>query len=527
LANKRKNQLKIEKEYLDDHQVKLTVEIDSDPFESAKRRAARKIAKSVKIPGFRPGKAPYGVILRQVGEGHIVEQALEILVEEQYPDIIKEAEIEPYGSGSLDNVPKLDPPTFEFVVPLDPSVELGDYKNIEIPFEIPETTDDAVDEAIEEIRKQHGTRESVDRPAEVEDIVFMRISGTRTDVEDEAEAEIVEERFSSSTIHMEEDETEWPFPGFSKELIGITADQEKTIEYVYPDDFEDESLQGAKAEFKIVVTNIQTQSLPAVDDELAQTASEFETLVAWKADLKTNLEERKKTEYSETYDDQILDEIISSSTVKFPPQMVAREKDEILRGLEYRLSQQGINRDLYLQIRGINEEELDDEISPVAEKRIKRALVLMEISKLEEIQADPDQVDSEIGRTIQAISSTMTPNEAKKLAKSDYIPSLASNIFTDMVTQSTMEFLRATAKGEPWPPESETLLDDEEDPSETTQMEVDESEIEDESKPDSNPELDSKDLSTEDDISSSPDDEDISGNEVQSADVSEDKTETE
>jgi trigger factor len=527
LANKRKNQLKIEKEYLDDHQVKLTVEIDPEPFESAKHRAARKIAKRVKIPGFRPGKAPYGVILRQVGEGHIVEQALEILVDEQYPEIIKEAEIEPYGSGSLDNVPNLEPPTFEFIVPLDPTVELGDYKNIEIPFEIPETTDEEVDEAIEQIREQHGTRESVDRPAEVKDIVFMRISGARTDVEDETEVEIVEERFSSSTIHLEEDETEWPFPGFSKELIGVTADQEKTIAYIYPDDYEDESLQGAKAEFKIVVTNIQKQSLPDIDDQLAITASEFDTLEAWKTDLKSNLEERNKTAYSESYDEQILDELISSSTVKFPPQMIAREKDEILRGLEYRLSQQGINKDLYLQIRGINEEELDEEISPVAEKRIKRALVLMEIAKTEEIQADPEKVDVEIGRTIQAISSTMTPNESKKLAKSDYIPSLANNIFADLVTQSTMEFLRATAKGEPWLPEGEAALSEDEGATETPLMDMDESKIEDELKPDSGDELDSEDVSSETIEDSSPEDEDISETESQTADVSEDKTITE
>lgn len=449
--------MKIEKEFRDDHQVKLTVEMDSEPFESAKRRAARQIAKRIKIPGFRPGKAPYGVVLRQVGEGHIVEQALEILVDEQYPEIIKEAEIKPYGPGTLENVPELDPPTFEFIIPLDSVVELGDYKATRIPFELPTISDKQVEESLKQIQEQNAIRESVDRPAEIGDIVFMRVSGVNTAIEDGEDATIVEERFSTSIIREDEEDNEWPFPGFSKELIGISTEEEATIYYQYPDDFEDESLQGVNAEFKVVVTNIQSQSLPEIDDELAKTASDFDTLDEWRADQKLNMEENSQQAYADEYDNQVLDHIISESTLKYPPQMLENEKKDILRGLEYRLSQQGINKDLYLQIRGIDEDELNNEITPVAEQRIKRALVLMEIAKLEGIQTDPEKVQDEMGRTMQAISSTMTPNDAKKFAKSDYLPSLASNIVADMLTQRTIEYLRATAKGEKWPVETETV----------------------------------------------------------------------
>ena len=449
-GQKRKKLLKIEKEYLDDHQVKLTVEIDSDPFEKAKHKAARQIAKRIKVPGFRPGKAPYGVILRQVGEGYIVEQALELLIEDQYSEIVKEADITPYGPGTLENVPELDPPTLEFVIPLDGKVELGDYKSIDIPYEPPETGDEEVDEAIESIREQQAVRESVDRPAELGDVVYLRVSGKRTDIEGDEDAIIVEERFSSSTILEGENPEEWPFPGFSKSLLGLVKDDEKTINHQFPEDYHDEDLQGAKAEYQAIITNVQTLTLPEIDDDLAKEASEFETLTEWKDDLKGNLEERNQAAYAEEYDDLIIDHIVSSSTIKYPPQMVEREKVEILRGLDYRLSQQGITKDLYLQIRGIDENTLDEEITPVADERIKRALVLMEIAKEEEIQADPERVQAEMGRTVQAISSSMTPKEAKKFANSQYIPSLATNIVADMLTQTTMDYLRATAKGEPW-----------------------------------------------------------------------------
>jgi len=443
--------LKIEKELRDDHQIKLTVEIDADEFEKAKRRAARQVAKRVKIPGYRPGKAPYGVILRNVGEGAIVEQALEAYVDTEYAKIIEEAEIEPYGAGTLDNVPSLDPPTLEFVVPLDAEVELGDYKSIEFPFEVPETGDEEVEKSLEQIQQQNAARETVERPAELGDVVFMQVGGKRTDVEDEAEATIFEKRFSSSTIQEEADEFEFPYPGFSMELIGLSAEEEKTISYEYPADHEDENLQGAQAEFEVSVTNIQSQTLPEIDDELAKSASDFDTLAEWKTELKTNLQKQAEDTYATEYDDQIIKHLVEESTIKFPPQMLEREKEEMLRGLEYNLSQQGLTKELYMQIRGLDEAGLAEEVAPVAEDRVKQALVLMEIAKAEDIKADEGQVQAETSRTFDAISSQMTPNEAKKLARSQYLFSLMGNIMADMVTSKTMEYLRATAKGEEWP----------------------------------------------------------------------------
>ncbi len=444
--------MKIEKEYRDDHQVKLTVEIDPDSFKAAKHKAARKIAKKVKIPGFRPGKAPYGVILRQVGEGHIVENALDQWIEEQYPKVIEEAEIEPYGPGTLENVPQLDPPTLEFVVPLDAVVEVGDYKSIRVPYQPPSIEDEEVEKEIKRIQEQHATRESVERPAEIGDVVYMRIRGERSDLDQGEDSTIVEERFSSSIIKTELDPNEWPFPGFSTNLVDMSKEEEKTIHYYYPEDYADENLQGAAVDFHVVVTNVQTLTLPEADDELAKTASDFDSLEEWKESLRVDLETQAQSSYAEDYETQVIDEVISTSTLKYPPQMITREKEDILRGLEYRLSQQGISKELYLQIRGIDEDALDEEIIPVAEERVKRTLVLMEIAKMENIEADPNIVQAEMGRTFEAISSSMSPNDAKKLARSGYLPSLATNIMADLLTTTTMEFLRTNAQGETWIP---------------------------------------------------------------------------
>ena len=160
---------------LEDHQVKLTVEVEPKPFEDAKQRAARKLARQVKIPGFRPGKAPYPVIVRHLGEAAILEEAIEILVDDIYPQAIKEAEIVPYGPGALEKIVQMDPPVFEFVVPLKAVVEVGDYLSIRLPYDLPEITDDKVEEIITSLQDRQALIEPVERPAHEGDLLRVQV----------------------------------------------------------------------------------------------------------------------------------------------------------------------------------------------------------------------------------------------------------------------------------------------------------------------------------------------------------------
>ncbi len=448
--------MKIEKELLEDHQIKLNVEIDADPFEKAKHQAARKIAKKVKVPGFRPGKAPYQVILRQVGEGAIIEEAMEFLIDDIYPKVLEEAEINPYGPGSLDKVESLDPPTFHFLVPLAPEVVLGDYKSLELAYEEPEVTAEEIDEQIDSLRQQQAITEKSEEPAVEGNRVFFQISADRVEVTEDQEANILPERFNSVIIEAKGDEqNQWPFPGFSAKLKGMSIDEEKDILYTYPEDHENEEFQGVEAVFHVTVTNIQKVALPDLDDEFAKAASDFDTLEELKADIQNNLSAQKQNEYDSEYDDRVLESLVEQSTIKFPPQMLEDEKKEMLSNLEYRLSQQGINRELYLQIRGITEEELEEEMAPLAESRIQRGLVLAEVAKAENLKIDQQQLAAETGRTMEMITRGMTPKDAKDFQKSQYLMSLVNSIMADMMTQTSMNYLRAIAKGDPLPGEAE------------------------------------------------------------------------
>ncbi len=448
--------MKIEKEFLEDHQIKLNVVIEADPWERSKRQAARKLAKRVKIPGFRPGKAPYHVIVRSVGEGTIVEEALELLVDDLYPKVIDEAEIEPYGPGTLEEVKELDPPTLDFVIPLQPEVEVGDYKALEIDYEPPEVSDDEIDEAIENMRSQHALTEPVERPAAEDDIVYMRVSGKRLDVKDEEEAQLYDQQFSSARLGQEDSPTDRQFfEGFSEQLLGMAPQEEKTFEHTYPKDYEDEDLQGAEVEFNVVVTNVQSFSLPDLDDEFAKTASDFDTLEDLRADITTRVQEQSAQVYDDEYETEVVKTLIEESKLSYPPQMVENEKKDILTNLDYRLSQQGLNKDFYLQYRGISEEEFEEEIDEAAVDNVKRTLVLYEVANTEEIKPDPEKFNQTTESAIGSITQEMTPKEVKDMQKGGQMANLITNIAADLTLRQTVLYLSAIAKGEPLPDPAE------------------------------------------------------------------------
>jgi trigger factor len=442
--------LKIETEYLEDHQVKLSVEIDVDPLERAKRRAARKIAKRIKIPGFRPGKAPYGVILRHVGEGAIMEDALDILISDIYPKIIEEADIEPHGPGTLEEVVSLDPPKFDFLVPLRAEVTLGDYRSIRIPFECPEVTEEDVNDALNNLLERRAVVEPVERPAEPGDLVFAQVGGRRVQEEEGEDNEVFPSRFSTIVIPADDEtrDDEWPYPGFSREMIGVSKDDEKEVTYTYPDDYKDEDLSGVEVLFHAKVTNIQSRKLPELNDDFARELGEFESVDELIANLRDALKEQTQEEYDNEYDEEVVQTLVEESEIKYPPQMIDQELDDMLSGLENRLSQQGLTKELYLQMRGIDEDALLEELKPIAVSRIKRAMVLYEVAEVENIEVDQEEFQEQSGRTMAAISESLSKQEAKRFEKSGYVSSLLTSIMVDMVTKMTIEYLRSVSKGE-------------------------------------------------------------------------------
>lgn len=440
--------MKIETEFLDNHQVKIQVEIETAPFEDAKHRAARRIAKKTKIPGFRPGKAPYNVIARHLGEPVIIEEAMELLVDEIYPKVIEEAKITPYGPGSLENI-NLEPPKFDFLIPLSPTVELGDYRAVRIPYDYEGISDEDVNLTITDLQERQVVLEPVDRPAQENDEVYIQLSGVRLNPKEGQDNILIKERDAGIVIKPDTNEnTEFPFTGFSRSLIGLSIGDEKTIDYTYPENDRYTELAGVHGEFQIKVKEIKKRTLPDLDDEFAQSVGEFTTFEELQNTVRKSLDEQSKEVFHQEYDDKILSELVSISTIKYPPQMVEKEIDRTIDNLKNRLSQQRMDIDLYLKSRKMDMDALREELKPVAETGLQKSLVLMEITNAEKIDINQEEFRAETSRTLDALNQYLPEQEARKIANDqESVSNILSNIMYDMMTKKTLQKIRDIARG--------------------------------------------------------------------------------
>lgn len=443
--------MNIEQQALENHQVKLTVQVEPAKLEEAKQRAARHISQHKKIPGFRPGKAPYGIVLRTIGEEAILEEALDILVKDIYPKVIEESKIKPYGPGSLENMPKLDPPTFEFVVPLEPEVVLGEYKKIRIPYKLKSVTKKDINKVLDDLRERQVILEPSDQPAQEGDQVYIKLSIKRTHPAEGELPSLVTDRRMPVVITPSKDEnkSEWPFPGFSQKLLGLNKEQEKVFSYTYPEDSDFKELRSKETEVHVFVEEIKKRILPELNDEFAQSVGDqYEHLDALIADVRKSLEKQVREEYDDKYNDKIMKEMLKDTTVKYPPQMLEREIDLYLKQMENRLAQQKLDMETYLKMRKIDMSALRDETKPLAAERLKRTLILLEVSKAEDIKVENSELEAESMRTLNELGSMMAPDKAKKTLTNEFVRGMMGNIGADLLVQHTWALLQSISRGE-------------------------------------------------------------------------------
>ncbi|HSO26793.1 MAG TPA: trigger factor [Anaerolineales bacterium] len=453
--------MKIEQQPTDDHQVKLIVEVESEAMENARQRAARKIAKRTRIPGFRPGKAPYHVIARQVGEPAILEEALEILVNEVYPQAIDEAGINPYGPGSLDNVPSMDPPVLEFIIPLEAEVTVGDYQAMRRDYEPPEVTEEQVEDVLQDLRQRQAVIEPVERPAEEGDIVSIRLTGmaeqTEAEIDPELDAELdpteplINEENISILVKAEDEadqDEEWPYPGFSRTLLGLSAGDTREFEHTFPEETPYDELAAKKVNFTLNVSDVKKRTLPEVDDEFAKSFGPYDDLAALRADIRESLEQQAAKEYNEEFDNEILAEVVAASEIKYPPQMLEREIDSVISNLSRRLEEQNFTLDLYLKTRAMEMDELRTEVTPTAETRLKNMLCLYEIAEQEKIEIEKEELQSQAQMTMNYLERGLEPREAQRLDRDRLYLNVLNSLAADLLSTRAIERLRSIFKGE-------------------------------------------------------------------------------
>ncbi|MEX2160330.1 MAG: trigger factor [Anaerolineales bacterium] len=443
--------MKIDQKALDDHQIHFTVEVETQTLESARQKAARKIAQRVKIPGFRPGKAPFAVIEKQVGAQAIKDEALDIVLDEMYPRIIEETGIKPYGPGTLEKVHEdKDPQVFEFRVPLSPEVKLGDFRKIRLPFEDKPVNKPDIESVLTNLREQNAVLAPVQRVAQEGDIAFILMSAERQEPAPDGTQTLLPERRYPVVIEKAEVDAanEWPFPGFSRLLIGLKAGEEKTFPHTFAKDSEFDDLRGQASTFKIKVEEIKDRQLPEMGDTFAQALGDYKTVADLRTDVEKQLTENFRRQAEDEYETRIVDAIIKDSQIKFPPQMLHHEIHHYIEDMAPDLAARGLDMETYLKSRKIDMEQLEKEVSPRVEERLKKSLVIMEVAKEEKIEVPEDEVQGLVEAKVNRLQQVLSPDEMRKILAKDNLQGLVSRTLTEEVIKRTLARLRAIAQGQ-------------------------------------------------------------------------------
>jgi trigger factor len=419
--------LKFTKEILEDQQAKITVEFESSILDEFKQKAVRKISSKAKIAGFRPGKAPADVVKRLYGEEAVEEEAIELLVNDIYPKLLKEAEVNPAAPGRLEKTESKNPPKFVFLIPLEPEVKLGDYRSIRMDYSPDLVKDEEIDQVMHRLQLNYSTAEPTEREARKSDLVELKINASLSNPVDGENAEVLKDSPYQLIIgEKESKEEQFPFEGFESYITGLKKNEEKKFSYIYPKTSTFEKLQGKEVEFSVLVNNIRELIKPELNDDFAKNLGAYDTLAALRDSIKKELEEAKIHEYDHKYYDDLVDKIISISQVKYPPQVLEDEVQRVLDNFEQNLVSQNLEMDTYLKINHLEKEKfLENEIKPAAKHQLEQYLVLEEIRKQEKVELEKEELQQAYTKSITEIQSN---TDIAKLRKQFTSKGLANRV---------------------------------------------------------------------------------------------------
>lgn len=478
------SKLNIQVEHLDNHMARLKVEITQEVLDKAMQSAARRIGQKVNIPGFRRGKAPYGVVLRYVGQGAVLEEALDTLGNDVYASALTQSAIEPYAPGTLEKFDTNPPITLTFTVPKQPRADLGDYRVIRIPYEAPVVEDKMVDEALEDIRAERAVIEPATRPAQLGDMVHGSVYGEmihpaheHTHGEEAEPEKPVDAPEGEASEKHEEDEHEheghtetiidrddfdfvlYPktqedrdlVPGFADQIVGMSAGDSKSFTIDFPDDHENKSLAGHSFKFDVTVQEVKSRTLPDLNDDLAEKSSEgkFKTLLELRVDVRRELQASMERQTTSQYADKMLAKIIEQAVVSYPEEMVKDYTSRMLQSLDRNLRQQGLTLERLMQVQGKNEEALRADYRENAILQIKRDVVLSEIVEREGLTVSDEAITARIDEMTSRFSEDAS--QAASFRRMFERPEARVSLVNDLMTEALQQRLTAIGKGDELP----------------------------------------------------------------------------
>ena len=425
--------MKVTREKTENSQAFLRIEMEPAEVEEAMEQSYQRLAKKANIPGFRKGKAPRAVLERYIGKDSLLEDALSNLLPQAYEKALKEQEIEAIANPSIE-IAQTDPMVFKATVPLKPTIELGDYQQIRLTPEPVELTEDEVSTMIEQLRRQHATWEPVERPADFDDLVALDI-----------ESHIEEKPFinQQGVQYQIRHDQSLPVPGFAEQLSGMKGGEEKEFKLQLPEDYSRAELAGKEAWFKVKVSEIKQQRLPELDDEFASLVNpDLKTLDSLRERISDNLRLMAEEEAKRKFEERVVEAAVESSQVEFPPVLMEMEIARLLDQQARQLQTSNMGLEEYLKRVGKTEEDLREELRPLATKRVTGSLVLGRIAEEEKIEVSDVEINAEMGNMVQSVAGNK--DEVRKKLDS---PQVRDSIEQLLMTRKTIQKLVEIAGG--------------------------------------------------------------------------------
>lgn len=413
--------------------VQLTISVDEPKETEYLRRSARALSRNYRIRGFRPGKAPYNVIVQRLGLDMVRAQVIEQFGDEVFEEGLKESGLELVAQASLEDV-TWEPMTLHLKAPVSPDVTLGDYRDMRITWGVPEVEEEQIEEELLRLQKEQSEWRPDDRPAELGDQVVLNITG-------KVEGEVVIENTDREMILNAD--SPYPVPGFAEAVVGMKPEESKTVTLSYPEDHYNAEIAGKDGEFEIVLNEIRVEVLPELDDEFAMIVGDYENLEELKASVVSSLQEQALNRAEQEYEEQIWERLLETATIEYPLVMVDREVEALQSQLAQRLQQQGMDLDSYYKLANTSAEAWAQDARPQAEDRLKRQLLLGEVIAQEELTAEPEQVDREIDEMIEPLGE-----QGEQLREMFTSPVGRMSFVERILTRKAIDRLKAIARGE-------------------------------------------------------------------------------
>lgn len=420
--------MQITKKELAKNQVELAIEVSLEEMKPHLEKAAAKMSLNAKLPGFRPGKAPYELVKNKFGEMAIYQEALDLIVSDSFYKAIVREKIESIGQPDIkiEKIAPGNPLVYTAVVALLPKVTLGAWQTLEIKKNKAVATDEDINKTLEQLQNLQVKEKIVDRAAQKGD-----------------KAEVDFEVLIDKVVIEGGKNTKYPLvlgdgrmiPGFEEQIIGLKKGDKKEFELAFPKEYFQKNLAGKTATFKVQLQAVYERELPKIDDALAK-AIGLDSLKQLKEQLTQNITQDKEIKEKNRVESAAIEAIIKQATIgEIPEKLIANEIHKMSHELEHGVARQGMDMAGYLKSINKTMDDLKKDFHPQAEERVKAALVMRQIAQEEKVQVEDKQIDEEIKQQM-----TMYKDN-KEAVKNIAHPHYRQHLANMLANQKTMDLI--------------------------------------------------------------------------------------